>query len=851
MDKTELVKAVANLFTITGHKVSTSVDINFREIDVVAEELHGLVRKVILIECADYSGTVGPDKLMFDLRKLDAAKEKLGHRSVLMHVSQTGYTPKARGYALEHGLDVFTLGELSQRLINFDPYIEAIQSDRLRPVIMREYQPTALTLEPHRGIPLAAIEFLDRWLETGSRWLTILGDYGVGKSWMLRRYLFHLMDRYLTDPAVFPLPFFVPLQHFTKAFDYRNLILATFQRYGLSGVHFSAFEYLAGAGRIVFLYDSFDEMAQVLRAETIRENLKELLSGIASDSRAIMTSRPTYFESRAERLVIVEDGGELAWHSIDEGQHQTQVALSRFVRDRLEASQFARLRDLTVKQRMALFRTVLSDKPAAYAKLIGLFQRFQQLETISQRAVIARLLTTVAETLAGESDETADASELIPNDLDFLNEAKIFQIVIHNLLQRDINVGLLPAADRLRFLRNFAIFLQRPGRPYFADPREVRELVQRLFAHHLRTTDTPAQLLENFYRTCRRHSGLTTEGQFLDTSGNIDTPVDENDTESRVGFSHNSIREFLVADAIADTVLNEVVYHDLFKAVVTDVVGGFLADISEFRPELVTCLKEQYANPTDSAHREWLFRIAFGFVQRTRGKAIFLLGDPPLVDSTDICNLDFSALPLRSARFVDCIAGDSDFRNSDLRGSAFDRTILDRAMFDGASLTGADFRQADLQSIYVFDAFDKKTTAILRGRDARQWLFSRGAYVTPTDDLNPYLGQPWYEAAREVMRTLQTRMAGTHQDSSLARGTDLIYRPFAEDFVSYLMRKNILEKLRPTDPGHLGEWVVRVAPANRKMVNEFADLGRIGEEIAPFFEKYLKKHGVLDRVASE
>ena len=38
MDKTRLVSTVANLFQLTGHRVSTSVKINHREIDVVAEE---------------------------------------------------------------------------------------------------------------------------------------------------------------------------------------------------------------------------------------------------------------------------------------------------------------------------------------------------------------------------------------------------------------------------------------------------------------------------------------------------------------------------------------------------------------------------------------------------------------------------------------------------------------------------------------------------------------------------------------------------------------------------------------------------------------------------------------------
>jgi hypothetical protein len=102
-------------------------------------------------------------------------------------------------------------------------------------------------------------------------------------------------------------------------------------------------------------------------------------------------------------------------------------------------------------------------------------------------------------------------------------------------------------------------------------------LVERLFQDYLKRTDTPQQLLENYYRACRRHSGLTTEGQFLDTSGNIDAPVDEADTESRVGFSHNSLREYLAADALADHLVRGTDYPDLSEMSITDLIGDFLA----------------------------------------------------------------------------------------------------------------------------------------------------------------------------------------------------------------------------------------------------------------------------------
>ena len=68
MDKTILVEKVSDLFRVSGYRVKTSVRINHREIDIVAEEMQGLVRKTILVECADYASPVGIPKLQEDLR---------------------------------------------------------------------------------------------------------------------------------------------------------------------------------------------------------------------------------------------------------------------------------------------------------------------------------------------------------------------------------------------------------------------------------------------------------------------------------------------------------------------------------------------------------------------------------------------------------------------------------------------------------------------------------------------------------------------------------------------------------------------------------------------------------------
>ncbi|MQA36075.1 NACHT domain-containing protein [Modestobacter roseus] len=839
MDKTELVAKVSALMQLAQHDVRTSVVINHREIDVVATELTGLSRKTILIECADYAAPVGVPKLQDDLQKLKAAREVMGNKCVIMHMSMHGYSSQAHGYALEHGIEALTLAQLTSRVMNLDAYVAFVDDDAQRQTILREYQPTKLHVEGDKNSATAALDFLQDWLQGDENWLTVLGDYGVGKSWMLKRLLYTLIDSYKQDPTSNPLPIYVPLQLFTKSFDLTSLITLTLQSAGVSIINTEAIEYLSTQGRIVYLFDSFDEMAQVMNANVVRDNMAALLTAVSGGSRAIMTSRPNYFESRAERLVVVERGGVRSWAPLDDVEYARRSSVAQLISDRLEQSSFARLNDLSPAQRDALFERVLADQPEGLMRLKNLFRRFQGVESVSQRAVIARLLTTIAETLGPDGEVIApDGSHEGPRSAGVLNEAGIFRLVIYNLLQRDQQSGGLSAGERYAFLRHFSLLLQQGDRSFFATPAEIRALVAELFGQAASSSDTPQAVLENYYRACRRHSGLTTEGQFYDTSGNVDAPVDERDYDSPVGFSHNSLREYLIADSCVDWLINGVEYPRLFTAALTAAAGSFLVGLAQDEPQLPQRLKQAFLDYDAGPRREWLFRAVYAFIRESPANGLGLLGSPARLANLDLSLADLSSLALVNADFTDSLLLETDLRKSDLRGASFDSAILQQVMLDAESVRGADFTAADVISINVFDAYTTNTFGILAGKAALQWLFSSGAKVANSSDLNQYLGQPWYEAAREVARTLVSRMAGTHQDDGLVRGTKHAYRTFATDFRDYLIRRGILEEVKKD---RAGNRALRVAASARASITSFAENGAIDDSLMPFFEPHLKR----------
>ena len=837
LDKDQLVNAVEELLLATNHSVKKSVEINGREIDLVAEESQGLAPKMILIECAAYAKPVGVNKLQEDIKKLDAARDNLNkYRTVCMHVSSLGYSKQANTYAYQNGLDIFTISQLQNRIINFQSYFDVIESDRQRKIIESEYQETKISPDSDRKSKTPALKFVNEWLISHDRWLTILGDYGVGKSWLLKKILYSKVEDYKSDTINNPIPFFIPLQNFTKAFDFHNLVNRTLEDYGIHGVSYASFQYLSRKGKILYLLDSFDEMAQSLSAVTLKNNLRELLTCIGSGSKAIMTSRPTYFESRAERLLVTKYEGKDVWHPIDHEIYAQDTAITREIRENLSKVQFARLNDLTNSQRKKLFQVVLKDDPKALKNLNDLFDKHVNLESLSQRAVIARMLTVVATYLSSDKTERGSTVSAVINNSKEFNQSVVFNIIILTLLERDVNIGDISAADRHEFLKKIAILLQRANHSFFASPSEVKGVVEELFKPRLSSSDSYQTLIESYYRTCRRHSGLTTEKQFHDTSGDIDSQIDNDDADSLVGFSHNSLREYLCAEVIFDFIVGIKSRSGIFDISITDTICSFLYDMSINNEKFEQNISTLYASTSDHRIKFVCLKIILYFIGRNI-KKINLLGTPPAFKDVDISLYDLSTLDLHDAIFEGCILLDTDLRSSNLTGARFRDCSLQNVIFDGASLEKCDFSTSEIISLFVYDNIDTDTTSIISGVKAKQWLYHHGALIDSLDGINVLLSNRWYIAAQEVAKTIKKRPSGSFVEDGLFKGTDLKYREIAVQFVAFLKKHNILSAIKKSKRSSYD--IVKLNPDYRNQISAFVDQGTLFPELVTFFKKHV------------
>ena len=161
----------------------------------------------------------------------------------------------------------YTLDEFTDRLADFRPYLKRVIADHEASEIPQFYVPLSVQAEAEEGREPQVFKpiesFVDTWLaEPGRNHLSILGDFGSGKTWFCQRYAYLAAKRYLADPAHNRIPILITLRDYSRAYDVEQLItdaIANRYRVGLAA-GYKTFARLNVAGRLLLIFDGFDEM---------------------------------------------------------------------------------------------------------------------------------------------------------------------------------------------------------------------------------------------------------------------------------------------------------------------------------------------------------------------------------------------------------------------------------------------------------------------------------------------------------------------------------------------------------------------------------------------------------------
>lgn len=843
----ELPVAVRKLLELNHYRVSGPVQVNGAEIDLVATPLADPFGSPMYIEVTVQY--VNNDKYGKDLTKLQMVRE-MDASSRCLIVSAEGFTIDVKARAAKTRISTLTYDELFAQFEQFDHYVQKYlgsgQDASEVSQLLSVYQKPKFHDEHGSN---SAIDWLDNWLVEASSdksWLIIVGEYGTGKTALTRVLQHRWLEAYKASPQS-PIPIRIELGNFTRQFDAQGLLHHFLDKNSLGHVPVEFLWSLIRSGRVILLLDGYDEMAQYLNQRERRECLKTLAQLTSGGARGLLTSRPNYF-SETEELALFDHlyrnlelrSGLLLDRTEELKKREADIddLIVKSLLDRYERS----LQDLSPVQTENLVREILVDEPEAAKIVIDILNRvFRTTEegntvALSGKPVIISYLVEVASNLG-----TLKSGNL--------SEWDVYTLVLDELALRDLEqAGRVTVEERRQFLQFLATWLATSGARQ-VDESQFRALIGEKFTHQLRQYQASRRdaEIENYFEDLRRSGTLSRSG-----------------VGDQVGwrFSHNSLREFLVAEKMVEELLGSTPLRS--SAPVTDAMRTFVASQSDDRIRLlVEALTNRWnARLLEPATGNYLSLIweagskLYGLEKEAAPSLLTVVaGDSPAVDgvqlnmmeiSTEIrpallkasnfsgatmSNVSFESAALDGSIFDEALLDAVNFRNSDLSGCLFRRALLIDVAVSGARLEDTDFRGADAGISIIVDLDDSwKSKERLIGADALGYLQFHGALTDEVPAIHVLKHAEEFAIVDKISTKLLERSPRQRRGLE-QRGIASHNSQFAREFVTLLVSEGFV-----VVPSGRSE-VVEVTAAGRSALGSVVS----GRELPESIEDLLRR----------
>ena len=217
-----------------------------------------------------------------------------------------------------------TFDELLDQDADFGGYVEWLEREIVDRKVEARYVPLACSKEEfdpvtHQRLGVSQYGEGDGWTEgyinlwlddPAKEHLSILGEFGTGKTWLTLHYALTALRSYQEAKnrgAVRPrLPIVIPLRDYAKAVSVESLFSEFFfRKHEIPIPGYSAFEKLNRMGKLLLIFDGFDEMAARVDKQQMINNFWELAKVVVPGSKVILTCRTEHFpEAREGRSLL-------------------------------------------------------------------------------------------------------------------------------------------------------------------------------------------------------------------------------------------------------------------------------------------------------------------------------------------------------------------------------------------------------------------------------------------------------------------------------------------------------------------------------------------------------------------
>ena len=415
---------------------------------------------------------------------------------------------------------VLTLGGFYRELIDFRAYVEALVDDYETSELAGYYVPLGCVRYSYndRGQVVGEdpykpmVGYVDAWLREGDsarerNHISILGDYGSGKTSFCRQYAARQGRRWLADPDRERLPILINLRDYVKTLDVSSLITeALVNQHGIRDATFEAFARYNADGKLLIFFDGFDEMAQRTGRRTAVDNFWELARVVVPGSKVVLTCRTPYFRTHHEAEALLRGRGEAGFAASPAGEAFDDDYIDLRERLNFEILHLTPFDDGDV-------RAVLRARfPEAWEDRWAQIQRIYNLPDLARRPV---LLDMIARTLPALQEDQS------------INAARLYQVYTGLWLEREVVKGrvLITSDDRRLFAEELAMEMLRTEETAI----HYRRIPARVRAHFGLEKAEEVDHFEADVRTCN----------FLNR-----------DAAGHYAFAHKSFMEFFAASRL-------------------------------------------------------------------------------------------------------------------------------------------------------------------------------------------------------------------------------------------------------------------------------------------------------------
>ncbi|MEU6743299.1 TIR domain-containing protein [Streptosporangium sandarakinum] len=474
------------------------------------------------------------------------------------------------------------------------------------------------------------------------RFLLLLGDFGHGKTFALRE-----LARRIPVELPHLVPILIELRSLDKAHSVDGLVAAHLAGHGEDVIDLKAFHYMLRQGRVVLLFDGFDELVTRVTYDRAADHLDTLLQAAEDKAKIVVAGRTQHFKSSAQVLTkLGERVGLLPQRRLLSIEDFNRPQIRSYLVNRYGGDEDA------AGDRFSLMSDI--------GDLLGLASNPRMLGFIAdldgQRlATVARARHTISAALLYE--------EIIGSWLAFEEHR------VH---------GVPGASTGLR-------------------ARQLREAVTALALRLWESGEAylrPAELAEAAETLTGLADGQLTGGQTAHAVGTGSLLV--RTEEGLFGFIHSSVVEWLVARHVAATFPDPAA---LARRPLSQLTVEFLCDLADVR----ACRTWAAGVLADPDAGDVARANAVRITTRLRTPAMTDLRGAVL-RGEDLSERDLREVDLTGADLTDAVLAGTDLSRAVLRGARLTGAVLDEARLTGADLRGADLTRARLARADLRDA---------------------------------------------------------------------------------------------------------------------------------------------------